>query len=314
VRDDRQTAPVDATKTAGSTARPVPRGSVVRGIGWILLATPLFAVMHMMIRQLSAEIHPFEIAFFRNFLGIFLLVGWFMRIGFGALRTSNAGLHLARAAVNAAAMLCYFTSLSMAPFATVTALGFTSQLFAALGAVLFLGERIRLRRTLALVAGFLGVLAIVRPGVAQIGPGEMLVLASAVAWSAALLLIKAMSRTDSSWTITAYMNLLLTPITLVPALFVWQWPSLGQFLWLAAIAVIGTLAQTAFNQALREAEVAVVMPFEYLRLIWAALIGMFVFAEVPGLWTWMGGAMIVASTSYIAYRESVLRRGGASRL
>jgi drug/metabolite transporter (DMT)-like permease len=101
---------------------------------------------------------------------------------------------------------------------------------------------------------------------------------------------------------------LLTPITLVPAVFVWQWPDLVQFLWLTAIAVIGTLAQTVFNQALREAEVAVVMPFEYLRLIWAALIGLFVFAEMPGVWTWVGGAMIVASTSYIAYRESVLRR------
>lgn len=285
----------------------------MRGIAWMLLATPLFAVMHMLIRQLSDQIHPFEIAFFRNFLGIFLLAGWFMRIGFGALRTRNIGLHFARAAVNSVAMLCYFTSLSMAPFATVTALGFTSQLFAALGAVLFLGERFRLRRTMALVLGFLGVLVIVQPGAAAVGAGEIIVLVSAVAWSVALLLIKTMSRTDSSWTITAYMNLLLTPITFAAALFVWQWPTFEQFLWLAAIALIGTLAQTAFNQALREAEVAAVMPFEYLRLIWAAGIGIVVFAEVPGVWTWVGGAMIVASTSYIAYRESVLRRAARAK-
>lgn len=288
------------------------RGSVMRGIGWMLLATVLFVTMHMSIRQLSGEIHPFEIAFFRNFLGIFLLVGWFTRIGFGALKTGNASLHLARAAVNAVAMLCFFSSLSLAPFATVTALGFTSQLFAALGAVVFLGERFRLRRTLALGLGFLGVLAIVRPGFIAVGLGETLVLTSAVAWSIALLLIKTMSRTDSSWTITAYMNLLLTPITLAVAVFVWQWPSFVQFLWLAAIAVIGTLAQTALNQALREAEVAIVMPFEFLRLVWAGLIGVFVFHEMPGPWTWLGGAMIVASTSYIAYRESVLRRGAAA--
>ena len=88
----------------------------------------------------------------------------------------------------------------------------------------------------------------------------------------------------------------------------WTWPSFEQFLWLSAIAITGTLAQTALNQALREAEVAVVMPFEFLRLIWAGLIGIFVFSEMPGVWTWVGGAMIVASTSYIAYRESVLRR------
>lgn len=309
VREESETPP-GGHPAAGAQAGGTARGSVLRGIGWMLLATGLFVVMHMFIRQLSAEIHPFEIAFFRNFLGLFLLAGWFGRVGFGALKTRNIGLHVARAVVNAAAMLCYFTGLSLAPFATVTALGFTSQLFAALGAVLFLGERFRLRRTLALICGFLGVLVIVRPGVAATGLGEALVLFSALAWSAALLLIKTMARTDSSWTITAYMNLLLTPITLAAAMFVWQWPDLRQFLWLAAIAVLGTLAQTALNQALREAEVAVVMPFEFLRLVWAALIGMFVFAEAPGLWTWVGGAMIVASTSYIAYRESVLRRTG----
>jgi len=312
VRDDRETptsgSPPAAAVASAALPSGVARGSVLRGIGWMLLATALFVTMHVFIRQLSAEIHPFEIAFFRNFLGIFLLAGWFTRIGFGALKTGNIGLHLARAAVNAVAMLCYFSSLALAPFATVTALGFTSQLFAALGAVVFLGERFRLRRTLALACGFLGVLVIVRPGVVAVGLGETLVLVSAVAWSVALLLIKTMSRTDSSWTITAYMNLLLTPITLAAAVFVWQWPTFSQFLWLAVIAVIGTLAQTALNQALREAEVAVVMPFEFLRLVWAGLIGLFVFAEMPGPWTWVGGAMIIASTSYIAYRESVLRR------
>ena len=75
-----------------------------------------------------------------------------------------------------------------------------------------------------------------------------------------------------------------------------------------AEAIAGTLAQTALNQALREAEVAVVMPFEFLRLIWAGMIGYFIFAELPGVWTWVGGAMIIGSTSYIAYRESLQRR------
>lgn len=280
----------------------------MRGIAWMLLATVLFVTMHTLIRQLSAELHPFEIAFFRNFLGLFLLAGMFTRVGWSALKTSNPGLHLWRGIVNSAAMLCYFMSLSYAPFATVAALGFTSQLFAALGAVLFLGERFRLRRTLALICGFAGVMVIVQPGVATVGLGEILVISSAIAWSVALLLIKTMSRTDSSWTITAYMNILLTPTTLIAALFHWQWPTLEQFLWLAVLATVGTLAQTALNQALREADVALVMPFEFLRLIWAGLIGYFIFAELPGPWTWVGGAMIVASTSYIAYRESVLRR------
>lgn len=297
---------------AGDAKPPIDaaprRGNTMVGIAWMLAATVGFVIMHMLIRQLSAEIHPFEIAFFRNFLGLFLLAGWFTKVGWSALKTNNPGLHLWRGVVNSVAMLCYFMSLSYAPFATVAALGFTSQLFAALGAVLFLGERFRMRRTAAMVVGFVGVLVIVQPGAATVGVGEILVISSAIAWSVALLLIKTMSRTDSSWTITAYMNILLTPTTLVAAAFYWTWPSFEQFLWLSAIAITGTLAQTALNQALREAEVAVVMPFEFLRLIWAGLIGYLIFAELPGVWTWVGGAMIIGSTSYIAYRESLQRR------
>ncbi len=300
----------DASPISGA-ARPA-KSTILRGIGWMLVCTVLFVVMHTWIRQRSHEIHPFEIAFFRNFLGLFLLAGWFSRIGWSALKTGNFKLHVARGAVNVAAMLCYFMSLTIAPFASVAALGFTAPLFAAVGAALFLGERMRIRRWAATICGFAGVLVIVRPGFTQIGLGEILVIVSAMSWSVALLLIKTMSRTDSSWTITAYMNILLTPLTLPFALVVWTWPTLTQFLWLCAIATVGMLAQTALNQSLRHGELAVVMPFEFLRLVWASIIGVYVFGEPTSIWTWIGGGVIVASTSYIAYRESIVRKNPAA--
>lgn len=299
--------PLDAS--GSSVAAPAAvRSTLLRGIGWMLVSTVLFVTMHVWIRWTAAEIHPFEIAFFRNFLGLFLLAGWFSRVGWSALKTGNVKLHLARGAVNAGAMLCFFTGVSIAPFATVAALGFTAPLFAAFGAALFLGERMRIRRWLATLVGFLGVLVIVRPGYIAIGLGEVLLIVAAMSWSVALLLIKTMSRTDSSWTITAYMNILLTPLTLPFAIYVWVWPSLTQLLWMAAIATIGMLAQTSLNQALRHGEVAVVMPFEFLRLVWASLIGVYIFAEPTDLWTWTGGSVIIASTTYIAYRESITKK------
>jgi drug/metabolite transporter (DMT)-like permease len=284
------------------------QGTILHAVAWMLLSTVLSTFMQAGIRLVSDDLHPFEIAFFRNCLPLIFMVGWFSRVGWSALKTGNIKLHVVRGAVNAGAMLCFFTGVTIAPFATVTALGFTAPLFAALGAVLFLGERMRLRRWLATLTGFAGVLVLVRPGYMQIGLGEILLLAAAMCWSVALLLIKTMSRTDSAWTITTYMNLLLTPLTLPFALYVWVWPTPTQLLWLAGIAALGTLGQTALNHALRHGEIAVVMPMEFMRLVWASVIGAYIFAEPTSIWTWIGGLIIVASTSYIAYRESVVRR------
>lgn len=283
------------------------RRTVLVGIFWMLLCTVVSIVMQAMVRQISAEIHPFEVAFFRHFLGLFFLAAMFQGLGWSALRTANWGMHGLRAVVNAIAMLAFFVALTLAPFANVTALGFAAPLFAAIGAALFLGEKMRLRRWIATLAGFGGVLLIVRPGFAEVGLGELLVLFSAVGWAVALLLIKTMSRTESALTITAYMSLLLSPITLAFAVFVWTWHTLTQLMWLTAIGGLGTLGQYSLNQALRRGDVAVVMPVDFVRVIWASLIGIYLFGEPPDAWVGLGAAVIVASTSYIAYRESRLK-------
>ncbi len=280
------------------------RRIVLVGIGWMLLCTVVSIAMQAMVRQISSEIHPFEVAFFRHFMGLFFLAAMFQGVGWSAMRTSNWSMHLVRAVANSAAMMAFFVALTLAPFANVTALGFAAPLFAAIGAALFLGEKMRLRRWIATAAGFCGVLVIVRPGFAEVGIGELLVLFSSVGWAVALLLIKTMSRTESALTITAYMSLLLSPITLAFAVFVWTWPSLTQLLWLTGIGFFGTIGQFSLNQALRRGEIAVVMPIDFVRVIWASLIGIYLFGEPPDAWVGLGAAIIVASTSYIAYRES----------
>ena len=125
---------------------------------------------------------------------------------------------------------------------------------------------------------------------------------------------KSLARTEGTATIVAYMSLLMTPITLIPALFVWQWPTAGQFALLAAIGGLGSLGHLCFVQAYKFADVSVVEPVIFTRLIWAALIGFLLFGEVPGVWVWIGGGTIVAATSYIARREAAGRgRPGRSR-
>jgi drug/metabolite transporter (DMT)-like permease len=275
----------------------------LRGIGLMFVSTFFFAAMHGSIRYLSATIHPFEIALFRNVFGLMVVLPWFYRYGIAPLRTQRFGLHALRAVFNIMAMLSFFYALSITPLSEVTALGFTAPIFATVLAALIIGEVVRARRWSAIAIGFLGTLIILRPGFEAIGLGQMLVLFSSMIWACALLVIKTLGRTDSSATIIAYMALLMIPLSLVPALLVWRWPDPLEWAWLIAIGVLGGIAQFCMTEALRQADTAVVMPFDFFKLVWVTVIAWLAFAEHLDLYTWIGGAVIFASTLYIAYRE-----------
>jgi drug/metabolite transporter (DMT)-like permease len=153
------------------------------------------------------------------------------------------------------------------PLAEATALSFTSPLFTSVLAVLVLGEVMRPRRWIAVAIGFLGALIIVRPGFAAIQPAALLAIGTAAIWASSTILIKTMARTESAGAITTYMALLTTPMTLVAALFVWQNPTIGQLGWAALLGVAGS-----------------------------AGIAFVAFGEVPGVWVWLGGGVIAASS------------------
>ena len=248
-------------------------------------AAAAFSFMHAAIRHLSGEMHPFEIAFFRVFFGFVALAPVFMRQGWAPLQTKNVKLFAYRGLLNAAAMLMFFYSLSITPLATVAALGFTAPLFATLLAMLMLGEVVRLRRWTAILIGFAGTLIILRPGVVEVGLGPLLVVASSVVWAFALMIIKVLTRTESSVTITAYASIFLSPICLAVAIPYWTWPGLEQLAWLAAIGVVGTIAQTAMNQSFKLADASAVLPVDFTKLIWASAIGFALFGEIPDIWT-----------------------------
>ncbi len=277
-----------------------------------VVSTVCAATTNGIIRSLSAEMHPFEIAFFRCLLGVLIFVPIIWRIGFARLRTRRLGLQLVRGGIQGAGMLLFFMALSLAPLAKVSALSFSSPLFATLLAFLILGEVIRARRIIALVVGILGTLLIVRPGWEAFDMGAGMILVSSAMGGLGYIIIKVLSRTDSSLTTTLIGMLVATPVALVAALPVWTTPSLGHLLPLIGIATIGTLANLCRAQALKEADITVVAPFEFLKLPWVALIGYAYFAEVPDIWTWIGGAVIFVATTYIAYRERHIGSEGST--
>ena len=291
---------------------PLPAAApsqTLRGILWMLVAGVCFAGMHACIKKVAhLGLHPFEIAFFRLLFGVLPTIPWFVRYGLAPLRTQRFGLMALRGLLNVGAMMCFFTALAIAPLAQVTALGFTAPIFATVLAVLFLGEVVRLKRWTAILLGFAGTVVILRPGFAHIQLGALLVLISSVVWGGCMIIIKRLSSTESSTTITVYMSIVMTPLMLIPAAFVWHWPNLDQFIWLIVLGCLGGGAQMSMAQALKLADTHVVGPVDFVRLIWVTLIGYFAFGEVPDLFVWVGGAMILGSTAYIAYREHLLHR------
>ncbi|MEQ9641680.1 MAG: DMT family transporter [Alphaproteobacteria bacterium] len=290
----------DSSTTEGE--QPLPK--VLPAVALMVFATLCAAVMAAMIRGLATELHPVEIAFFRNLVGVLMLSPLLLRGGMAVLKTGRPGLHVIRAASTLVAMLTLYTALSLAPLALVTALNFTAPLFTALLAIVLLGEKVGRARIIALLVGFAGTVIILRPGIETITFGAVLVLISSLAWASTLTAIKELGRDESSLTITAIGLLLVTPLSLIPALFFWQTPTWSQAGWLVGIGVVGTLGQWAIAQAFRQADATAVLPLDFLRLVWASALGLLIFHEWPSLWTWIGAGVIVASTTYLGLREN----------
>jgi drug/metabolite transporter (DMT)-like permease len=200
----------------------------------------------------------------------------------------------------------------MIPFAEAVALSFTTPLFATIGAALILGERVRARRWTATLVGFAGVLVIVRPGSVALDWGAGLAILSMALSAGVTLIVKNLTRTERPDVIATYMVLIMTPMSLAPALFVWSWPAAHIWPWLVAMGAMGSCGHMCFLRSFALAEASAVMPYDYTRMVFAAVIGYVFFAEVPDDWTWVGAAIIAGAAIYIAHREAQLRQSAAT--
>jgi len=295
------------------TAKP-PRQPISRNLKGILLMLGsglAVSCMSGVILHLvkSHHHHPFEVAFFRNALGLVMLLPLLAgKAGLVHLRTGRLGPLVWRGLLSTVSMMCYFYGVSLVPLAEVTALSFMGPLFATVIAVLILGERIRLRRTLALIVGFSGALIILRPGFNEIGLGYFLIMGSAISWSVSMIIIKVLTRTESAITQSLYTLVMLTPITGIAALPYWRMPTLVELGWMILMAGLGTAAQLAFTEAFKLSDLTALLPMDFTKLIWTAIVGYLFFAQTPDIWVFLGGAVIFSSTTYIALREAQIRR------
>jgi drug/metabolite transporter (DMT)-like permease len=280
----------------------------------VLGASACFATLSAQVRHLSdLGMHPFVVTFWRNLFGLVFMLPWLVRHGLGILRTGRIWMFTLRSGISFVSMVAGFWSLSLMPFAKAISMSFTAPLFATVLAATVLKERVRLRRWTATIAGFIGVLIVLQPETTGIGLGEALALFAACLSAVVSTIVKNLSRTESSQAIVTYMVLLLTPMSLVVALPVWSWPPAGWWLFMIGMGLAGTLGHLCWVRALGMAEVSLVVTYDYIRLLFAAAIGYFAFAELPGPHTWIGSAIIVGSGIYIARREAKLHQSAAAR-
>jgi drug/metabolite transporter (DMT)-like permease len=284
---------------------------VLIAAGLTIFAGLCFAGLSAQVKFLSTDLHSFVITFWRNFWGLFFMMPWLFRQGLGELSWPRIRMFTLRSALSLASMLLGFTSLSYLTLANATALSFTAPLFATILAALVLGETVRRRRWSATLVGFVGVLVVLRPGMSAIGIGEILALAGAFLTALVIIVVKQMSRTEPSNAIVAYMVLLLTPMSLVVALPFWGWPALSDWPFVIGMGLAGTVGHVCWTRAISIADASVVVPFDYVRLIFTIMIGIFAFAEQPDRYTLIGSAIIVLAGIYIARREAMLNQRAA---
>ncbi len=266
-----------------------------------------FASMWVMIRYASRTLHAFEIVFFRNSIGALVLMPMILRNP-GLIRLERLRANLRRATSGFVATMGTFYAVAHAPLATALSINYTAPLFATAGAVLFLGERIHFRRVAALVVGFAGMLIVVRPGALPLTPGVIAAMVSAVSTAFSIVAIRALVAADDSRAVAAWTFLLTTIPSLVVASFVWTWPPLALWPLLGLIGSAAAIGQLALSRAFALAEASAILPYDFVRFGLIAIAGIALFGERLDALTIVGGAVILASTIYLAVREAQVAR------
>lgn len=289
-----------------------PSATPMRAALLMLGSTMAFGLMAVAIRYATRYVPTQEVAFFRNAFGLLALLPMLLRPGHAPLKTQQLPRYFVRSAIGLGSMLCAFWALGHLPLAQAVSLSYSTPLFVTIAAVLWLGETVRVRRWAAVVVGFIGVLVIVRPGTAGFTAGSLVAVAAAVLSSLVAIQIKQLTRIDSADTVVLYTYVFWVPLSLVPALFVWVWPTGAAWLWLLATGVLGTVGQLLWTRALRLGEVSALTPISFLQLPLVTLCGWLLFNETVDRWTIIGAGIILAANAYIAHREAVLSRRAAS--
>ncbi len=279
----------------------------VRGALWALMATALFVVTGAMVKYASQSYHITQILFFRQIVMLVLVLPTIIRHFPQSLETERPGLHVLRLLGALAALFMGFTALAHLPLATAITLSFAKLFFVTLIAIPMVGEKVGRYRISAIIAGFVGVLIMLKPDPGSaVSPYALVAITGAVGAALAVVSVRKLSQTESTLTLLSYQAVFVGIIVALPAFWFWHMPDLPDLLLLLAIGVLSLAAQWLGVQSYRAGEVSVVTGMEYTKLIYATLIGIVVFSEWPGLNTLAGAVIIITAAITTLVREARL--------
>ncbi|KPQ06584.1 MAG: putative permease, DMT superfamily [Rhodobacteraceae bacterium HLUCCA12] len=290
-----------------SKSAPVPTRPVI-GVLWMLAAGLCFVAVTATVKYMGAAIPAAQSAFLRYLLGLVFLLPVIPAFSRMRLAPRDWGLFGVRGMFHALGVILWFYAMTRIPLAEVTSMQYLTPVFIALGAALFLGERLRLRRIGAIAAAILGALIILRPGLREVAPGHLAMLCNAVLFATSYLIAKRMTGLVPASVVVGMLSIFVT-LGLAPfALAVWVPVTGVQIAWLALVAAFATAGHYAMTMAFAEAPISVTQPVTALQLVWAVILGAAFFAEPVDLFVVMGGGVIIAAVVFIALREQALTR------
>lgn len=278
------------------------------GILWMLATGACFVGVTAVVKHVGAGVPAAQAAFLRYALGLVFLVPMIRPMIAARLTRRALGLFGLRGVVHTGGVICWFFAMTQIPIAEVTAMNYLSPVYVTIGAALFLGERLALRRILAVVAALVGALIILRPGFRELSPGHVAMIFTALLFAASYLIAKQMSGEVSAAVVVGMLSVTVT-IGLAPfAAAVWVAPTAAQLGWLFLVAALATAGHYAMTLAFAAAPVTVTQPVTFLQLVWAVLLGALMFGEPADGWVILGGAVIMGAVSFITWREAVAKR------
>lgn len=282
----------------------------VAGVLWMLASGLSFVGVTGIVRYLGTDLPAAQSAFLRFAWSFVFLLPSLVLLLRGGLPGGAWPLIGWRGGVHTMAVILWFYAMARLPVAEVTAIGYLNPVGVTLGAALFFGERLALRRLAAIGLAIVGALIVLRPGLREVSPGHLAQIGAAICFAGSYLLAKRLSQMLPAGAIVALMSATVT-LGLAPfALAVWVPVSLEQVLWLGLVAVFATAGHYCMTRAFACAPIAVTQPVTFLQLLWATLLGALAFGEAVDPFVLLGGALIIGAVSYITWREAQIKRAG----
>jgi len=282
------------------------RSLVVVATLFMLFAGFNSSLLHLGVRFVGAELPPVQTTFLRTLFSLLLTAPFVFRPSNIAWRTNNLPLQFLRGLVGVVSTSVWYYALANMPLADAAVLSFTTPIFITIGAAFFFTEPVGRLRASAVALGLLGAVVILKPGFQAVSLAAIAAIVANMLWAVSQLMAKQLTRYDSTITIAFYQPLMIAPIAGLATIPVWVMPSTQVWLALIGMGGVAALGNFCYVQALRMIDASILMPADYVRLLWMVMWGYLIFSEVPGWSTWLGAALIVGSTLFVTWREARL--------